>query len=310
MRGRLGAIVSILCLLLCAATGVLWARSYTRPPGGEDQAAVYPSPGTRTTLRIDRGRLVVLAPPEPPAGRTPTRNGHGETAESLAALLSEDQLQWTIDDGLQWFTRDGQQVSEPFTELVGPALRRPTRQLVLNRHNSLRPGEAVYPEAEVLPALLRTLEDPTRFAAAHVALAWVTRRRNRSEAARPDGSYVQIIDGLRIELRPDPDAPIREESTPGGLLRHQQCIVRIDPAQLPAIRDQWHRRLDVEVGSASLGWVAAATSAVPVLSLLVPRVRARRRRRAGRCPVCGYDLRASPIRCPECGAMVRPIPSG
>ncbi len=33
----------------------------------------------------------------------------------------------------------------------------------------------------------------------------------------------------------------------------------------------------------------------------VARRRARARRRHGRCPECGYDLRASPERCPECG---------
>jgi 4-amino-4-deoxy-L-arabinose transferase-like glycosyltransferase len=28
-----------------------------------------------------------------------------------------------------------------------------------------------------------------------------------------------------------------------------------------------------------------------------------KRRSVGRCPVCGYDLRATPGRCPECGAV-------
>ena len=50
-------------------------------------------------------------------------------------------------------------------------------------------------------------------------------------------------------------------------------------------------------------WLLAVLLTVPPVAWLVRRLSARRRRRAGLCPGCGYDLRASRQfgRCPECG---------
>ena len=52
-------------------------------------------------------------------------------------------------------------------------------------------------------------------------------------------------------------------------------------------------------------WFAGlALAALPACSLLRHRQGLARRRRSagGFCAVCGYDLRATPLRCPECGS--------
>ncbi len=48
-------------------------------------------------------------------------------------------------------------------------------------------------------------------------------------------------------------------------------------------------------------WFVLLVLSLGLLPVAIRAARRRRRRARGLCPTCGYDLRASPIRCPECG---------
>jgi hypothetical protein len=55
--------------------------------------------------------------------------------------------------------------------------------------------------------------------------------------------------------------------------------------------------------------IALITALLPTLRLagsIRTRIAASRATSLGRCPVCGYDLRASKGRCPECGTSITP----
>ena len=90
----------------------------------------------------------------------------------------------------------------------------------------------------------------------------------------------------------------QEEGNWVGDQKHTSLLRESAPAPQPlppgAIRD----RQTFLIGP---HWLLVALATPLPVSRLWRAARARQRRRRGRCPVCGYDLRATPGRCPECG---------
>jgi hypothetical protein len=87
----------------------------------------------------------------------------------------------------------------------------------------------------------------------------------------------------------------------------RQYARSIPPTAWNAAGFKWYRGPTHASVSAPY-WSAALLSAVLPVAWVATRWRRRWRLVAGRCPACGYDLRASPHRCPECGTPAAHIP--